>query len=362
MEDTLSQKAKKTLIAYVGKIDKMLAEYWDGEVKQNFGFNERQKGVVREMLVHAKEHNLRPAKRARGAFVNFAYELSGQKADERVWRAAMGVELVHTALLMHDDFMDRDSVRRGGPTTHKFYEEKGRGDKHFGESMAVNVGDAVLCLGYQLLLDCGFSVDKTKLAMDQMLRGIANTAYGQAYDVTLEMMRSWTEDDVISLHKAKTAIYTYENPLLVGAALAGLATEAKKILSLYALDGGVAFQLQDDILGVFGTEEDTGKSADSDLKQGKCTLLVLKALEMGSDEQKKAVQVVWGKMEAGRAELDLAKGAISESGSLEYSRELAKEYAGKAAATANKLRGSGLGSEAIDYIQGIAEYMVERKV
>src|SRR3972149_10907202 len=107
MEDTLSQKAKKTLIAYVGKIDKMLAEYWDSEVKQNFGFNERQKEVVREMLLHAKEHNLRPAKRARGAFVNFAYELSGQKADERVWRAAVGVGPAHTALLIHDDLLGR---------------------------------------------------------------------------------------------------------------------------------------------------------------------------------------------------------------------------------------------------------------
>lgn len=362
MEDTLSQKAKKSLIAYVGKIDNMLAEYWDSEIKQNFGFNERQKELVREMLAHAKEHNLRPAKRARGAFVNFAYELSSQKADERVWRAAMGVELVHTALLMHDDFMDRDSVRRGGPTTQKFYEGKAGGDVHYGESMAVNAGDAVLCLGYRLLLDCGFPADKAKEAVDQMLRGIVNTAYGQAYDVTLEVMRNWTEDDVIALHKAKTAIYTYENPLLVGAALAGLSAEVKRILSEYAMDGGVAFQLQDDILGVFGTEDETGKSADSDLRQGKCTLLVLKALEMGNDEQKKVIESVWGKMAAGRTGLDLAKKAISESGSLEYSRELAREYAGKAAATASKLRDCGLDSEAIDYIQGIAEYMVERKV
>ena len=198
--------------------------------------------------------------------------------------------------------------------------------------------------------------------MDQMLRGIANTAYGQAYDVTLEMMRNWTEDDVIALHRAKTAIYTYENPLLVGAVLAGLSAEVKRVLSLYAMDGGVAFQLQDDILGVFGSEEETGKSADSDLRQGKCTLLILKALEMGDDEQKKAVEAVWGKMAAGRAGLDLAKRAISESGSLDYSRKLAKAYAKKAAETANRLRGFSLDSEAIDYIQGIAEYMVERKV
>ncbi len=357
---SLSQRAKQTLIDYVKVIDRKLVSYWDAEIALNFGFNDRQKRVVREMLEHSKEHNLRPAKRARGAFVNFAYELSGNKSDERVFRAAMAVELVHTALLMHDDIMDRDEVRRGGPTTHKYYEAKG--DERYGISMGIGVGDAVLCLGYQLLMDCGFPVDKSKEAMDQMLSGIAKTAYGQAYDVTLEVERNWTEEDVISLHRAKTAIYTYENPLLIGAILGDLADEAKEILREYARDGGVAFQLQDDILGVFGTEEDTGKSADSDLKQGKCTLLILKALELGSVEQKKAVEAVWGKMDSGRRELDLAKEAITASGSLAYSRQLAKELAQKAAKTAEKLRKLNLNSEAIDYLQGIAEYMVERKV
>lgn len=358
----ISLKAKASLVGYVSRIDKRLSKYWDEEIAKNFGFNERQKMLVREILLHSKEHNLRPAKRLRGSFVNYAYALSGKPVDERLWWAAMAVELVHTALLMHDDFMDRDLVRRNGPTTHIFYANKTKDNLHYGESMATNVGDAVLCLGYQLLLNCGFGLGQVKGAMDQMLRGIINTAYGQAYDVTLEVMESWTEDDVISLHKAKTGIYTYENPLLIGAILGGLNESVQKILSEYAADGGVAFQLQDDILGVFGTEEDTGKSADSDLRQGKCTLLVLKALEMGNGEQIKAVGAVWGKIDAGRVGLDLAKKAIDESGSLEYNRQLARKYAAKAAKTASKLRRLKLNSESVDYIQGIAEYMVTRKV
>lgn len=358
----ISLKAKASLISYVAEIDKKLAVYWDGEITKNFGFNERQKKLVREMLLHSKEHNLRPAKRLRGSFVNYAYALSGQEIDKRVWQAAMAVEIVHTSLLMHDDFMDRDDVRRGGQTTHKFYQEKASGDLHYGETMAVGVGDAVLCLGFELLASCGFEEKRVSEAMKKMLRGIAITGYGQAYDVTLEVEKNWTEEDVISLHKAKTGVYTYENPLLIGAILGGVGLKARETLSLYASDGGVAFQLQDDILGVFGTEEDTGKSADSDLRQGKCTLLVLKALEMGDGAQKKAVEAVWGKMEAKRGELDLAKKAIEESGALEYNRELAREYARKAAKTAAGLSKLGLNREAADYIQGIAEYMVERKV
>lgn len=358
----LGEKAKQGLMEYVSQIDERLAKYWDDEIAKNFGFNERQKELVRDMLLHSKEHNLRPAKRLRGSFVNYAYALSEKEIDGRLWQAAMAVEVVHTALLMHDDFMDRDDVRRGGPTTHKYYEKKTNGNRHYGETMAVGVGDAVLCLGFELLQNCGFMNKKVNEAMKKMLRGIAITGYGQAYDATLEAQKNWSEDDVISLHKAKTGVYTYENPLLIGAILGGLDGGAKKILSEYANDGGVAFQLQDDILGVFGTEEDTGKSADSDLLQGKCTLLVLKALEMGNKEQKKAVEAVWGKMEAGRVQLDLAKKAIEESGALEYNKRLAREYAQKAATTANKLRNLNLNADAIDYIQGIAEYMVTRKV
>jgi len=358
----ISKKAKALLIKYVAEIDTRLPAYWDSELVKRFGFNQRQKEVIATLLMHSKEHNLRPAKRLRGSFVNYAYQLSGRPIDDKVWRAAMAVELVHTALLMHDDFMDRDAVRRGGPTTHKFYEARANGDRHYGEAMAVGVGDAVLCLGFELLQSCGFEDEKVMAAMKKMLRGIAITGYGQAYDVTLEVEKNWSEDDVISLHKAKTGVYTYENPLLIGAILGGLDEGAKKILSEYAADGGVAFQLQDDILGVFGTEEDTGKSADSDLLQGKCTLLVLKTLELGNSEQKQAIETVWGKMEAGRTELTLAKEAIRESGSLEYNRRLAREYARKAAATAGGLRKFNLNGEAIDYIQGIAEYMVTRKV
>ena len=335
--------AKQKLGEYVKEIDARLAQYFDQEIALNFGFNSQQKQVVREMLEHAREHNLRPSKRLRGSFVHYGYQLGGKKADDRVWQSAIGVELVHTALLMHDDLMDQDSIRRGGSTTHKYYEQKSN-DSHFGESMAINVGDAVLCLGLELIND--------PLA----IRAITQTAYGQAYDVTLEMMRTWTEDDVISLHKAKTAIYTYENPLFIGARLANLDSQALLLLHSYSMDGGVAFQLQDDILGVFGDEKETGKSADSDLKQGKCTLLVLKAFDRSE------VQKVWGNINATREELDEAKIAIKESGSYQYNKDLAIEYAKRAEVAANKLLELNLDTDAIDYIQGIAQYMVEREV
>lgn len=350
MTSSLGTAAKKALEEFVPVIDAKLSGYFDTEIAKNFGFNDRQKIVARDALVHSKEHNLRASKRIRGSFVNYGFKLSGKPINDLVWNASMGVELIHTALLMHDDIEDRDEMRRGGPTTHKFYEAKFK-NTHLGVGMGINVGDTILCMGFEKLMECNnISV------MNQMLRSITNTAHGQSYDITLEGLGNWTEEDVIVLHKAKTAIYTYENPLIIGAMLAGLNSDTFTLLHDYAMDGGVAFQLQDDILGVFGTPEKTGKSADSDLKQGKCTLLVLKAFD------RPEVKKVWGDMNASRSDLDAAKKAIIDSGSYQYNKDLAANYARKAAATANKLRDLNLDLDSIDYIQGIAEYMVEREV
>jgi geranylgeranyl diphosphate synthase type I len=270
----------------------------------------------------------------------------------------MGVEITHAAILIHDDFMDQDEMRRGGPTTQKYFRDKTGADMHFCESMAVMEGDALLCIGFELVADA-CNLEATK----QMLRTVTHTVYGQVYDIELGRLKTWQEEDVIKLHMAKTGFYTYRNPLFIGAILAGIKDpKIFDLLDSYAMDGGVAFQLQDDILGVYGTPEKTGKSADSDLKQGKCTLMVLKAYEMGNAQQQAAVRKVWGNNEATREELDAAKKAIFDCGAYEYNKKVAQDYARKASETANKLRQFNLNEEAIDYIQGIAEYMVQREV
>lgn len=361
----MSQKtdnARKTLKDFVSLIDKKLADYWDTELGLEFGMNSKQKALVKEILLHSLEHNLRPAKRIRAAFTYYSYLLQKEgKLTGKIWNACIALELVHTALLMHDDFMDEDIVRRGKPTTHKYFEKEY--GKHYGEAMAVTTGDVVLCLGFELLNNSGFEHSRIQKAMSKMLRGIAQTAYGQAYDVTLEkLVNDWEENDIVSVHKAKTSIYTYENPLFIGAYLAGLDDAIFPILHDYAMEGGIAFQMQDDILGVFGDPEKTGKSADSDLLQGKCTLLVLKLFKEGKKSEVEAVMKVWGKRQAPSDEISRAKEAIISSGSLDYSKKISREYAAKAAEHASRLRQFDLNTNAIDFIEGIAEYMIEREL
>lgn len=359
MIDSLGLLAKEKLEELVIKIDLSLEKYWNGEVEKNFGFEKAQKELVKKVLLHAKEHNLRSAKRLRASFVYFGYLLSGKVPNEEAWKVMEGIELVQTALLMHDDFMDEDKLRRGLPTTHEYFAE---GDKHYGESMAVNVGDVVLCLGYERVLECGLNKERVLKAAKMLMRGITNTALGQIYDVTLPKLGELTEEKVLAIHRAKTSIYTFQNPLLIGGILAGLSEEVLEILKEYSEKGGVAFQLQDDVLGMFGETNKTGKSVNSDLLQGKSTLLIAKTLELGNEEQKKALLGAWGKKETTEEKIELAKKAIKESGSYEYSINKAKDLAKEALEVAETLGKYNLNREAIDYLKGIAEYIVAREV
>jgi len=339
---------------FAGEIETRLGRYWKGVMQKNYGYSTGQKKLVTEILDHLREHNLRPGKRFRGSLVYCGYLLSNRKVNEGVWKAAMAVELVQTGLLIQDDFMDESQERRGKITTHKYFSQKG--GEMYGNSMAVTVGDVVWNLGYDLLMTCGLEEKRIVRAASFLTDGIIETAWGQALDLTMSTRGKWTEEDVIAMHKSKTAIYTCKIPLLMGGCLGGLDDGVLDLLGKIAMDVGVAFQIKDDVLGVFGDPKETGKSANSDLLQGKCTLLALKALDRSE------VRKVWGNKKASKKDIGVAKQVIRESGSLEYSLELMRKLVGKAAKSVSKLRELKLNSEAIDYLQGIAEYMVKREV
>ncbi len=358
--------AKQKLEDFVGIIDNSLKTYFKEELKNVFGVSKDERVLDRYILEHIAEHDLRPAKRLRGSFIYYGYRLFRQEKEADLLKAAMSIELIHTALLMHDDFMDQDDTRRGLPTSHEYFKKyhldnKFRFDSiHYGESMAVTVGDSALMLGFEILGKSNFDAVLKINALNRTLRGILNTTYGQTYDITLEGRGVATEKDITNLHLAKTAIYTYENPLHIGAILAGAEKKDLEILSRYAIPGGVAFQLQDDILGLFGDTKKTGKPAHSDLRQGKMTLLIVKALEFADKNQKERLLKIWGKRDLTEGEANTARKIVIETGSLDYSKRAAIKWAKRAQAAIPDMIEKKWNTEAIGYLDGIAQYMIER--
>lgn len=361
-----SDAARKKLDDFVPKVNQKLKKIFDEEGADLFSVGIKQRNLSRKIFNHIKEHNLRPAKRLRASFIYYGYKLLGGKKEKQIIEASTSIELVHTALLMFDDIMDRDSIRRGKPATHEFFKKYHMSNKfigeplHYGESMAINSGLYALCLGYKILGKSDFEEDKKIEALNRVFEGIEKTSLGQAFDVTLEAIKKFKEKDVIDLHHAKTAVYTYENPLHLGAILAGASGNDLKLLSDYAIPGGIAFQLRDDILGMFGNPEKTGKPAHSDLREGKTTLLITRALKEATKSQGEKLLKIWGNKNLTEKDAGEARRIIENTGSLAYSKEQAANWARKSQRAIPKMKKKDWKPESIEYLDGIAQYMIER--
>ena len=215
-------------------------------------------------------------KRLRPLFCYWGYRAAGRDDDEQILTAAASLELLHTFAIIHDDVMDRSPLRRGKPATHV---ELARGDDHLGVSSAILVGDLALALADTMLAGSGFPPETLVAGLHWYNRMRTEVVIGQYLDVVASRSASIDEETARRIASLKSGGYTVEKPLLIGAALGGAPEETMAVLSAYGTLLGEAFQLRDDVLGAFGDPAVTGKDADGDLREGKRTLLVARALE-----------------------------------------------------------------------------------
>jgi geranylgeranyl diphosphate synthase type I len=218
---------------------------------------------LRDVGEALRDYLLRGGKRLRGALVLLGHEAAGGSRDAAI-DASLGVELLHAYLLVHDDFMDQDDVRRGGPTLHRAL-----GGDHLGASLAILCGDLCESWAYQLF----------GAASPLAARTVEQVILGQMADLRAPRGAELSPEEILEVQRAKTGTYTFELPLHLGATLAGAAPPLLEALSAYARPLGIAFQIADDLLGTFGSPEQTGKPNASDLREGKRTLLVARALQ-----------------------------------------------------------------------------------
>lgn len=203
---------------------------------------------------------------------------------EAVLRAVSSLEFIQACALIHDDIIDSSDTRRGQRTVHRAVEKvhSGRGwvgsATHFGESVAILVGDLGLIWAEDMLQDSGLSaaaLARTRIPWRAMRTEVIG---GQLLDISLEAAADERVELAESVNRYKTAAYTIERPLHLGAAIAGAGPELITAFRGYGRDIGVAYQLRDDLLGVFGDPEVTGKPAGDDLREGKRTVMLARAL------------------------------------------------------------------------------------
>lgn len=212
--------------------------------------------------------------------------------------AATALELLHAYFLVHDDWMDGDLLRRGGPSVHALLRER-FGDEHLGDAAAILAGDWGVATATDWMARLAVEGARLRDALccfaDMQLAAVV----GQIRDLVA------ADDDIELTYRLKTASYTVEGPLLLGAILAGASEAQRKLLRDFALPVGVAFQLRDDLIGVFAPPEQTGKPYASDVRAGKRTVLVRECLRRASSSERKFLQRVLG--DAAASERDLKR-------------------------------------------------------
>jgi geranylgeranyl diphosphate synthase type I len=231
-------------------------------------------------------------KRLRPAFAFWGYQGTGAPDSDELVAAVATLELVQASALIHDDLMDGSDTRRGEPSMHRRFQAMharnlwhGRGQQ-FGDAVALLLGDLCLVWSDELLRGSGFdplAVNRARATFDQMRTEVM---LGQYLDVLAQATAETSVSRASLIAKYKSAKYTVEHPLLFGAALAGASPALSRAYSAFGLPLGEAFQLRDDVLGVFGDPVTTGKPAGDDLREGKRTYLVAAAFEQaasGSD-------------------------------------------------------------------------------
>jgi geranylgeranyl diphosphate synthase type I len=231
-------------------------------------------------------------KRFRAAFCYWGHHAvaGSSEGDDALVRACASLELLHASALVHDDYMDASDTRRGRPATHRGFAAEHRDDgwrgdpDQYGASAAILLGDLLLSWSDELLRRCGAPLERVVAALDVFDRCRSEVITGQFLDVSVQARGAADVDAAMTVLRYKSAKYSIERPLHIGATLAGATEQQLAELSAFGLPLGEAFQLRDDLLGVFGDPSTTGKPAGDDLVEGKRTVLVALALDAAPAE------------------------------------------------------------------------------
>jgi geranylgeranyl diphosphate synthase type I len=243
---------------------------------------------AQRLLEHART-SVSGGKRFRAAFCWWGYHAVADPAETvdvpALLRACASLELLHASALVHDDYMDASDVRRGRPATHRAFEQLHRergwagAAEQYGAAAAILLGDLLLSWSDELLRTCGLAAGRVLDALAYFDLTRSEVVTGQFLDVSAQARGAADVDTAMTVLRYKSAKYSIERPLHIGAALAGAGPEAFGQLTRFGLPLGEAFQLRDDLLGVFGDPVVTGKPAGDDLVEGKRTVLVSLALD-----------------------------------------------------------------------------------
>ncbi|MGI8760625.1 MAG: polyprenyl synthetase family protein [Jatrophihabitantaceae bacterium] len=347
--------------ALTARVDKALSDFLDGRAAALAGVGPDLDAV----LVTARASVLDGGKRLRPRFTYWGWRTVRDAVDDddALVTVAASLELLHACALVHDDVMDGSDTRRGHPATHAVFAAMHRaarwpGDARvFGTAAAIVLGD--LLLSWADAMYAGAAVPPacarhTRQVYDDMRQLVMA---GQYLDVLVQARGEFSIEDALRVAEYKTSKYTVEGPLHLGAAAAGAPREVFDVLSAYGIALGEAFQLRDDVLGVFGDPSLTGKPAGDDLREGKRTLLVALAMQAASTVEAELLRHELGDRSLDEAGVAALREVIVSTGAL---AQVEQRIAHRAAEARRALRTEAVSDDAREALDALAVAASER--
>ena len=308
-------------------------------------------------------------KRLRPALVYFTFRACGGGDEAAVWPIAFASELLHTYLLIHDDIMDHAEVRRGRPSAHaafgRLHRDRGLAGNggDFGRSAAILAGDLAHTWAVELFADGRRLAGPGRAAeLDRCFAALGEEVIaGQYLEILLALRREAREAELLEVLRLKSGRYTVERPVQLGAILAAAPPEIRDRLGVYGRAVGEAFQLQDDVLGLFGDADATGKPVGGDLAEGKFTFLIFHALAGATPSN--AADAARIRAALGRADLPPEEVAavcelVRATGALDRVREMIEDRLATARAA---LDGLDLAADGGAFLGGLLDRLRERR-
>lgn len=324
----------------IQQVDGLLDSFFQRKI------NEAQMPMVGDMYRFLHEYCRRDGKRIRPILLMLGYE--GYRGlinrQNEILKLALALELMHSFLLIQDDIIDKSELRRGGKALHLLTQDHFKNMTHtstIGADVALVLGDVLFTNALELISDAAISRKVKEEYMNIFFKTYEKTAWGQIMDTVYSLPKKLSMDPELPLQisSMKTAYYTIYYPLLMGHVLSGRRNgEEEKAIEEFALPLGLAFQLRDDLLGVFARSSEIGKSSDSDIEEGKATLLVYETLERLKGEEKRRFSSAFTKQKKNARDIAFIRKAMETSGARESVVATQRQYIHDARHALDRLR------------------------
>ncbi len=308
------------------KYSEIIEEYLKRFLNETATEAKKYHPFIEKIYSDIQEFILRKGKRLASCSTLLVYKGYSGKVDDNILKICIGIELYRHAILVHDDLVDLDVSRRGGPTLHKkFMNSYSPYDNRFGDSVAVFTGNIIYSLANQVILNSNFSPNVIDRVLDLSSKAYRDVNESQILDLLFEQkdvpMDEWT------VMASKRAATLFKVTLLTGAIFADAPENDLRLLEKAATNLGYSFDIQDDIIDTFAKKEEYGRSTCLDISKNKKPLHIICALNSEDSQKIEALKCLLGKQFLSYGEKDLARKLLNETGGLDKAKQISKRYA-----------------------------------